>query len=326
MPDVLVLVDHDGERVHKSTYELLRAARRLGDPNAVVVGAPGTAARLRDALARHGTTRVYAAESTESDEFLGTPAVDALERAVLDLASGAASPAAVLVSATTDGTEVAGRLAARLDAGLLIDAVDLDPSGVATQIVFGGSCTVRSQVTHGIPVVALRPGSFEPEEHPVEAAERQLTLPPVDPAASARVTARRAAVAGDRPELTEADVVVSGGRGVGGADGFKVVEELADALGGAVGASRAAVDAGYYPHRYQVGQTGKSVSPQLYIALGISGAIQHLAGMQTSRTIVAVNKDPEAPVLDLADYGVVGDLFAVAPQLTREVAARRSTG
>lgn len=326
MPDVLVLVDHDGERVHKSTYELLRAARRLGDPAAVVVGTPGTAARLRDALARHGARRVYAAESTEADEFLGTPAVDALERAVLDLAAEAASPAAVLVSATTAGTEVAGRLAARLDAGLLIDAVDLDPSGVATQIVFGGSCTVRSQVTHGIPVIALRPGSFEPEEHPVEAAERQLTLPPVDPAASARVTARRAAVAGDRPELTEAAVVVSGGRGVGGADGFKVVEELADALGGAVGASRAAVDAGYYPHRYQVGQTGKSVSPQLYIALGISGAIQHLAGMQTSRTIVAVNKDPEAPVLDLADYGVVGDLFAVAPRLTREVAARRSTG
>jgi electron transfer flavoprotein alpha subunit len=318
MPDVLVLVDHDGERVHKSTYELLTAARRLGTPAAVVVGTPGTAARLSQSLARHGATSVYAAESTEADEFLATSAVDALE-----LAAREAGPAAVVVSATTDGTEVAGRLAARLDAGLLIDAVDLDSSGVATQIVFGGSYTVRSQVTHGLPVIAVRPGSFEPEEHPVQATERALALPPVDPAASARVTARRAALAGDRPELTEAAVVVSGGRGVGGADGFQVVEELADALGGAVGASRAAVDAGYYPHRYQVGQTGKSVSPQLYIALGISGAIQHLAGMQTSRTIVAVNKDSEAPILDLADYGVVGDLFAVAPQLTQEVAGHR---
>ncbi|MFC9682952.1 electron transfer flavoprotein subunit alpha/FixB family protein [Streptomyces sp. NPDC056948] len=321
MPDVLVLVDHDGERVHKSTYELLTAARRLGEPAAVVVGTPGTAARLEASLARHGARSVYAAESAEADEFLATPSVDALELAV-----GEASPAAVLVSATTDGREVAGRLAARLDAGLLIDAVDVDSSGVVTQVVFGGSYTVRSQVTHGMPVITVRPGSFEAEACPVRAEEKKLALPPVAAAACARITARRGAIAGDRPELTEATVVVSGGRGVGGAEGFQVVEELADALGGAVGASRAAVDAGYYPHRFQVGQTGKSVSPQLYIALGISGAIQHLAGMQTSKTIVAVNKDPEAPILDLADYGVVGDLFAVAPELTRGVAARRAAG
>ncbi|MEU5593365.1 electron transfer flavoprotein subunit alpha/FixB family protein [Streptomyces sp. NPDC020298] len=321
MPDVLVLVDHDGERVHKSTYELLAAARRLGDPVAVVVGIPGTAAHLKESLARYGATTVHAAESTDAAEFLATPAVDALQRAV-----GEASPAAVLVSATTDGNEVAGRLAARLDAGLLIDAVDLDSPGVVTQIVFGGSYTVRSQVTQGVPVITVRPGAFAPEERSGEAVERSIALPTVDPSASARITARRAAPAGDRPGLTEATVVVSGGRGVGGADGFKVVEELADALGGAVGASRAAVDAGYYPHQFQVGQTGKTVSPQLYIALGISGAIQHLAGMQTSKTIVAVNKDPEAPILGLADYGVVGDLFTVAPQLTREVAARRTVG
>ncbi|MFE3855084.1 electron transfer flavoprotein subunit alpha/FixB family protein [Streptomyces griseorubiginosus] len=318
MPDVLVLVEHDEARVHKSTHELLTAARRLGDPVAVLVGAPGTTARLRESLARYGTTRVYAAESTEAGEFVGSPAVDALYLAVRTV-----DPAAVLVSATTDGKEVAGRLAARLDTGLLTDAVDLDSSGTVTQIVFGGAYTTRSEVTHGIPVITLRPGSFDPEEHPGDAVEHTLAVPPVDPAVSARVTARRAALGGDRPALTEASVVVSGGRGVGGADGFKVVEELADALGGAVGASRAAVDAGYYPHQYQVGQTGKSVSPQLYIALGISGAIQHLAGMQTSKTIVAVNKDPEAPVFGVADYGVVGDLFSVAPQLTREVAARR---
>jgi electron transfer flavoprotein alpha subunit len=272
-------------------------------------------------LGRHGATTVHAAESTDAAEFLATPAVDALQLVV-----GEVSPAAVLVSATTDGNEVAGRLAARLDAGLLIDAVDLDSSGVATQIVFGGSYTVRSQVTQGVPVITVRPGAFEPKERPGQAVQRTLALSAADPAASARVTARRAAPAGDRPGLTEASVVVSGGRGVGGAEGFKVVEELADALGGAVGASRAAVDAGYYPHQFQVGQTGKSVSPQLYVALGISGAIQHLAGMQTSKTIVAVNKDPEAPILGLADYAVVGDLFAVAPQLTQEVAARRTAG
>jgi electron transfer flavoprotein alpha subunit len=321
MPHVLVLVDHDGERVHKSTHELMAAARRLGDPAAVVVGTPGTAARLAESLARYGATTVHAAESTDAAEYLATPAVDALQLAVREI-----SPAAVLVSATADGNEVAGRLAARLDAGLLIDAVDLDSSGVATQIVFGGSYTVRSQVTRGVPVITVRPGAFEPEEHPGQAVRRTLALPAADPAASARVTARRSAPAGDRPGLTEASVVVSGGRGVGGADGFKVVEELADALGGAVGASRAAVDAGYYPHQFQVGQTGKSVSPQLYVALGISGAIQHLAGMQTSKTIVAVNKDPEAPILGLADYAVVGDLFAVAPQLTQEVTARRTAG
>lgn len=319
MPEVLVLVDHDGEHASKSTCELLAAARRLGDSGAVVVGTSGTATRLMKSLTRYGAMSVHAAESADAAEFLVTPAVDALELAVRDT-----SPAAVLVSATTDGREVAARLASRPDAGLLIDAVDLDSSGVVTQIVFGGSYTVRSQVTHGIPVITVAPGAFEPEEHPGEAVERTITLPVVDPATSARVTDRRTAPAGDRPGLTEATVVVSGGRGVGGADGFEVVEQLAGALGGAVGASRAAVDAGYYPHQFQVGQTGKTVSPQLYIALGISGAIQHLAGMQTSKTIVAVNKDPEMPILDLADYGVVSDLFAVAPQLTQEVAARRA--
>lgn len=176
--------------------------------------------------------------------------------------------------------------------------------------------------TGGERTLSTRSGAFEPQEHPGQAARRTLAPPPTDPASSARITARRAAPADDRPGLTEAGVAVSGGRGVGGAGGFEVVE----ALGGAVGASRAAVDAGYYPHQFQVGQSGKSVSPQLYIALGISGAIQHLAGMQTSKTIVAVDKDPDAPIFDLADYGVVGDLFTVAPQLTREVEARRPAG
>ncbi|MFM9593038.1 electron transfer flavoprotein subunit alpha/FixB family protein [Streptomyces scabiei] len=283
-----------------------------------MVSATGPSAQLKEELARHGATRIYAVRSADADDYLVTPAVGALE-----LAAREASPAAVLVPATVEGNEVAARLAVRIDAGLLLDAVDLDPSGTATQIAFGGSYSVTSRATHGTPVISVRPGAFEPEEQMTQAVEQPLTLASVDPAGSARVIERRPAPTGDRPALTEASVVVSGGRGVAGPEGFKVVERLADALAGAVGASRAAVDAGYYPHQYQVGQTGTSVSPQLYIALGISGAIQHLAGMQTSKTIIAVNKDPEAPIFGIADLAVVGDLFSVAPQLTEEVTRRK---
>jgi electron transfer flavoprotein alpha subunit len=318
LPQVLVLADHAEGRAKKTTLELLAAARRLGEPAAVVVSATGPSAQLKDELACHGATWIYAVESADADDHLVTPTVGALE-----LAAREASPVAVLVPATVEGNEVAARLAVRLDAGLLLDAVDLDPSGTVTQIVFGGSYTVTSRATHGTPVISVRPGAFEPEEQMTQAVEQPLTLPSVDPAGSARVIERRPAPAGDRPALAEASVVVSGGRGVAGPEGFKVVEQLADALGGAVGASRAAVDAGYYPHQYQVGQTGTSVSPQLYIALGISGAIQHLAGMQTSKTIIAVNKDPEAPIFNIADLAVVGDLFSVAPQLTEEVTRRK---
>jgi electron transfer flavoprotein alpha subunit len=318
MPQVLVLADHAEGRAKKNTLELLAAARRLGEPAAVVVSTTDPSAQLKEELARHGATTIYVVESADADDYLVTPTVGALE-----LAAREASPAAVLVPATVEGNEVAARLAVRLDAGLLLDAVDLDASGTATHIVFGGSYTVTSRATHGTPVISVRPGAFEPEEQMTQAVEQPLPLPSVDPAGSARVIERRPAPAGDRPALTEASVVVSGGRGVAGPEGFKVVEQLADALGGAVGASRAAVDAGYYPHQYQVGQTGTSVSPQLYIALGISGAIQHLAGMQTSKTIIAVNKDPEAPIFNIADLAVVGDLFSVAPQLTEEVTRRK---
>jgi electron transfer flavoprotein alpha subunit len=233
------------------------------------------------------------------------------------------SPAAVLITSTAEGKEIAGRLAIKTNSGVITDAVGLDADLVATQSIFGGSTIVQSKVTSGIPIVTVRPNSTAPEAAPAAGNRSDVTVALSDKATAAKVVDRVEEQKGARPELTEAAVVVSGGRGVGGAEGFEVIEKLADSLGAAVGASRAATDAGWYPHQYQVGQTGKTVSPQLYIANGISGAIQHRAGMQTSKTIVVVNKDPEAPIFELADYGVVGDLFSVVPQLTEEVGKRK---
>jgi electron transfer flavoprotein alpha subunit len=318
MAEVLVLVDHAGGEVKKVTFELLTAARELGEPAAVVVGAPGTASKLREALASYGAAKVYVAESDDAASYLVTPKVDALATLV-----DRATPAAVLVTASAEGKEIAGRLAARAGAGLLVDAVGVHADGTVDQSIFGGAYSVKSRSTKGFPVISVRPGGVEAVPAEGTAVEDTVEFPATDPAKSARITGVEPVVGGDRPELTEASVVVSGGRGVGSADNFAVVEALADSLGAAVGASRAAVDSGYYPAQFQVGQTGKTVSPQLYIALGISGAIQHRAGMQTSKTIIAVNKDPEAPIFEIADFGVVGDLFNVTPQLAEEVNKRK---
>ncbi|HKS47217.1 MAG TPA: electron transfer flavoprotein subunit alpha/FixB family protein [Amycolatopsis sp.] len=318
MAEVLVLVDHLNGELKKVTYELLTAARELGEPAAVVVGAPGTAGKLKESLASYGAVKVYVAESVDAGSYLVTPKVDALAALVAKSA-----PAAVLVTASAEGKEVSGRLAARVGAGLLVDAVDVNSDGTVGQSIFGGAFSVKSKSTKGFPVISVRPGAVEAVRADAAAVEEAVELPAVDPARSAKITGVEPVVGGDRPELTEASVVVSGGRGVGSAEKFEVVEKLADSLGAAVGASRAAVDSGYYPAQFQVGQTGKTVSPQLYIALGISGAIQHRAGMQTSKTIIAVNKDPEAPIFEIADFGVVGDLFNVSPQLAEEVGKRK---
>ncbi|MEB4208864.1 electron transfer flavoprotein subunit alpha/FixB family protein [Mycobacterium sp. 94-17] len=317
MAEVLVLVEHAEGAVKKVTAELITAARALGEPSAVVVGAPGTAAPLADGLKEAGAAKIYVAESDDVDKYLVTPVVD-----VLAALAESNAPAAVLLAANADGKEIAGRLAARIGSGLLVDVVEVKEGAKAIHSIFGGAFTVEAQANGDTPVITLRAGAVDAE--PTAGAGEEVKVEVPAPAENAtKITAREPAVAGDRPELTEATIVVSGGRGVGSAENFSVVEELADSLGAAVGASRAAVDSGYYPGQFQVGQTGKTVSPQLYIALGISGAIQHRAGMQTSKTIIAVNKDEEAPIFEIADYGVVGDLFKVAPQLTEAIKTRK---
>ena len=319
MAEVLVLVKVSAGAVSKATLEALTIARTLGESSAVVVEAPGTAAGLVEKLGEYGAAKVYVAESEDLASYLVTPKAAALEQLVRTV-----SPVAVIIPSTQEGKEVAGRLAVRLDNGVLMDVVDLAPDGTATQAIFAGSTIVKSRVSRGIPLVTVRPSSVTPTPAPTSAAvvPVEVTLGAAD--TLAKVTDRVAEAKGARPELTEASVVVSGGRGVASAENFALIEELADLLGGAVGASRAATDAGFYPHKFQVGQTGKTVSPQLYIAVGISGAIQHRAGMQTSKTIVAINKDSEAPIFELADFGVVGDLFTVVPQAIEEIRKRKA--
>ena len=319
MAEVLVYVDHVDGAVRKPTLELLTLARRIGEPVAVHLG-PGAEAAAK-VLAEHGAVKVLAADAPEFADYLVVPKVDALQAA-----AAAVSPAAVLVPSSAEGKEIAARLALRLGGGIITDAVDLEagPDGpVATQSAFAAAFTTKSRISKGLPVITVKPNSAPVEAAPAAGTVEQLAVEFGPLATGTKVVSRTPRESTGRPELTEAAIVVSGGRGVNGAENFSVIEALADALGAAVGASRAAVDAGWYPHSNQVGQTGKSVSPQLYIANGISGAIQHRAGMQTSKTIVAVNKDAEAPIFDLVDYGVVGDLFQVVPQLTDEVKARK---
>ena len=313
MAEVLVLAEHADGALKKVTSELITAARVLGEPAAVVVGKPGTADPLVDGLKAAGAAKIYVAESDAAENYLITPSVD-----VLAALAESASPAAVLLAASADGKEIAARLAARIGSGLLVDVVDVQAGPKGVHSIFGGAFTVEAQANGDTPVITVRAGAIDAE--PADGAGEKVTVEVPEPAENAaKVTSREPAAAGDRPELTEATIVVSGGRGVGSADNFHVVEELADSLGAAVGASRAAVDAGYAPNDWQVGQTGKVVAPELYIAIGISGAIQHLAGMKDSKVIVAINKDEDAPIFQVADYGLVADLYQAVPELTEAI-------
>ena len=318
MAEILVLAEHDGETVKKVTCELLTLARQFGEPSAVWFGAGAEGGRER--LAEFGAAKVYVADGGGIEDYVVAPAAEVLAGLV-----ARQSPAAVFVAATPEGKEVAGRLAVKTGSGVITDAVGLtagDGGPVAEQSNFGGAIVVQSRVRTGTPIVAVRPNSAAAEPAPAAAGIEPAGVELTDAARAVKVTERVIAERGERPELTEAAIVVSGGRGVGNAENFALIEKLADSLGAAVGASRAATDAGWYPHQFQVGQTGKTVSPQLYLAVGISGAIQHRAGMQTAKTIMVINKDPEAPIFELADFGVVGDLFQVVPQLTEEIEGR----
>jgi len=320
MSEVLVLIDHVGGSVKKPTYELLTIAARLGEPSAVFIGGADGASGAAEAVKKYGAGKVYVIDDAEIKGYLVAPKAEALEQ----VASGK-DVAAILLASSAENKEIAGRLAIKLGSGLITDAVDVeagDGGVTTTQSVFAGNFTVKAKVTQGTPIITVKPNSAAPAEAEGAGAVEQVAVTISDAAKTAQIVATQPRQASGRPELTEAAIVVSGGRGTGG--NFEPVEGLADALGAAVGASRAAVDSGWMPHTFQVGQTGKTVSPQLYVANGISGAIQHRAGMQTSKTIVAVNKDEEAPIFELVDFGVVGDLHTVLPAVTEEITRRKS--
>lgn len=320
MSNVLALIElsPSGE-ISKTAAGLLSAASTLGTAVAVVAASPGAGAALGLQLGALGAAHVFVGESEKVGSVIGVPQVEALVAA-----ASALDASIILVSNSVDGRDVAGRTAVRLRAGVIVDAVELRSEGtqvIATHSIFGGAYTTESSVEGGAVIVTVRQGSIEAggpaatttvETHPLE----------LGTAAQAIIDEVRAAVVTSRPELRGAARVVSGGRGLGSAEQFALVEQLADSLGAAVGASRAAVDAGYIAQSSQVGQTGITVSPQLYIALGISGAIQHRAGMQTAKTIVAINKDASAPIFEIADFGIVGDVFTVVPQLISAIEAR----
>ena len=319
MSEVLVVIDHVDGEVKKPTYELLTIARRLGEPSAVFFGAADKADGAVEKVKAYGAEKVYVIDDAELKGYLVAPKAEAMAQLAQQ-----SSPSAILFPSTFEGKEVAARLAIKIESGLITDAVDVQAGDggapVTTQSVFAGSYTVTATVTKGTPIITVKPNSAAPEETAGAGTVEAFTPTISEAARTTQIIASQPRQATGRPELTEAAIVVSGGRGTGG--NFEPIEKFADSLGAAVGASRAAVDSGWMPHSYQVGQTGRTVSPQLYIAAGISGAIQHRAGMQTSKTIVVVNKDPEAPIFELADYGVVGDLFTVVPQLTDEITKR----
>jgi len=326
MSELLVLIDHSGGQPRKISLQLLTAARAVAPALGVEVAAvwlgPG-ASEAAATLGAHGAARIHHWDSEEAKGFVTVPQVEALAQLVTS-----AAPAAVLFASSNHVKDVAARLALRVGGGVITDATGLSVEGgalVATKEVFGGDVITTSRVAEGsLPIVGVAANAFAVEEvGGAPAAVVTFDVALSDAARVAPVTEVVLQASADRPDIAEAAIVVSGGRGLGDASGFQLLERLADLLGAGVGASRAATDAGWYPHRYQIGQTGRTVSPSLYLGTGISGAIQHRAGMQTSQYIVAVNKDPEAPIFQIADFGIVGDLHQVVPKLIEAIEARR---
>lgn len=317
MSEVFILAEFVGDKIAKTTAELATYGARIGEVTALVLAAPGKGSALASQVTSGSVAKVLVMESADFDRFGVAASAEAIAHVVTEH-----KPAALLITSSAFGKELAGCVAVLTDSGLITDAVDVSSALVASQIIFGGSTTVHSHVSHGSSIITLRPNSVTPDS--AKSSPEIINVPVAisEAAKRAEIISSQPPVAEGRPELTEAQIIVSGGRGTNG--DFSAVETFADLLGAAVGASRAATDAGWYPHSHQVGQTGKTVSPQLYVACGISGAIQHRAGMQTSKTIVVINKDPDAPIFELADFGVVGDLFTVLPQASAGVKAHKS--
>ncbi|HWD08174.1 MAG TPA: electron transfer flavoprotein subunit alpha/FixB family protein [Actinomycetota bacterium] len=329
MSDVWVLLDHDHGGVSKVSQQLLTLARTLaagtgGAVTAVFVG-PGWADAEATA-GRFGPDRVLAASSDDLAGYQTGPTVEILSRLITER-----RPWGVLFASTAGGKEVAARVGARLGLGVLADAsaVAVDAAGGNRPLVehaaFGGAQIVRKTLRSGPYLVCVKPNAVIAVEAPAEPAVEQVDSQISGAAKRVAIVERVSTASAGRPSVDQAAIIVSGGRGLKDPANFTLVEALADELGAAVGASRAAVDAGWYPHSAQVGQTGKTVSPQLYVAVGISGAIQHRAGMQTAKTIVAINKDADAPIFTLADFGIVGDLFTIVPALAEEIHRRKAT-
>ncbi|MBF7081740.1 electron transfer flavoprotein subunit alpha/FixB family protein [Desulfallas sp. Bu1-1] len=315
---IWVFAEQREGQIKKVTYELLSEGRKiadqLGEELCAVLLGKGVAG-LASSLGEYGADKVYVAESDALENYT----TDGYTNVVADLVKQY-EPGALLLGCTVTGRDLAAQVAQRLETGLMTDCTGMaieDGQLVFTRPIYAGKAMVKAACPEARPVMAtIRPNTFAAVPNAREAEIITVTPNTGDIRQVIKDIVRQIS---ERPELTEADIIVSGGRGMKGPENFKLLEELADVLGAAVGASRAAVDAGWIPHTYQVGQTGKTVSPVLYIACGISGAIQHLAGMSSSKCIVAINKDEEANIFKVADYGIVGDLFEVVPLLTEEL-------